>query len=145
MLIARRADSVLLVRRPPSGIWGGLWSLPEQPLDMPCAESVEAAALEMAARAGLGLESGRPLDVLEHAFTHFRLRVHPYLARVGDQGAYRAADADRWVATADLGAAPLPGPVRRLLEACFGSQDLMAAQEIADHDHPGHRGVGDHQ
>ena len=29
MLVARRASEVLLVQRPPSGIWGGLWCLPE--------------------------------------------------------------------------------------------------------------------
>src|SRR5689334_18575699 len=29
MLVARRDQEVLLVQRPPSGIWGGLWCLPE--------------------------------------------------------------------------------------------------------------------
>ncbi|MCL4184284.1 MAG: A/G-specific adenine glycosylase, partial [Burkholderiaceae bacterium] len=29
MFVVRRGDEVLLERRPPSGIWGGLWSLPQ--------------------------------------------------------------------------------------------------------------------
>ena len=34
MLMMIRHDSVLLERRPPTGIWGGLWSLPELPDDV---------------------------------------------------------------------------------------------------------------
>ena len=33
MLLIRDGQRVLLQQRPPTGIWGGLWSLPECPLD----------------------------------------------------------------------------------------------------------------
>jgi A/G-specific adenine glycosylase len=62
MLLLHDADGrILLERRPPVGIWAGLWSLPEAP-------SLTAAAqrwIESAAWAGASPE------VIAHDFTHF--------------------------------------------------------------------------
>ena len=68
--------TILLERRPAPGIWGGLWSPPQF-------ES-EPAALAWCRR-----EFGEPkggeqrLAPIEHAFTHFDLRLHPVLVRCG--------------------------------------------------------------
>ena len=69
---------MLLEKRPPSGIWGGLWSLPEvAPARGPCS----------GARDGYGIEavSIEPLAPFEHAFTHFTLEVLPW--RIEARGA----------------------------------------------------------
>src|SRR5690242_9629100 len=61
MLVAIRAGEVLLEKRPPTGIWGGLWSLPE--FDRAC------AAQECLARDwGLKADEVRALEPFEHAF-----------------------------------------------------------------------------
>lgn len=79
MLLARRSqDEVLLLRRPPQGIWGGLWSLPEfEDLDAArqyCEQQLRAATLDAA-----------PLPTVRHAFTHFDLEITP--VQVHCQGA----------------------------------------------------------
>lgn len=102
---------VLLERRPPSGIWGGLWSLP-QAID---------AQVEASIRASDG--ALQALAPIEHAFTHFRLRIEPLLVRMhqvqGAGAALQAHDGEsgrRWVALEQLESVALPAPVRTLLE-----------------------------
>jgi A/G-specific adenine glycosylase len=65
--------SVLLERRPASGIWGGLWSPPEF-------ES-ESEALAWCRRELGALESSEALAPIDHAFTHFDLRLNPLRVR----------------------------------------------------------------
>lgn len=114
MLIIRDDRSrVLLERRPPSGVWGGLWSLPE-------VEAQQAPASTGEQRLGISLESGAPLDPLEHGFTHYRLTIHPWRCRAGD-GATRIMDHDDlgWFGADEALALGLPRPVRTLLESEF--------------------------
>jgi len=73
MLIALKDRAhVRLERRPESGVWGGLWCLPEFPT---------ASAAAAYARETLGVDSAlpQPLPELEHAFTHFDLTITPLL------------------------------------------------------------------
>jgi A/G-specific adenine glycosylase len=107
MLVLLRAGEVLLEKRPTSGIWGGLWSLPE------CGESEDP----LAAARGLGYpaQSARPLPGFSHAFTHFRLFIRPWALHV--TASPRCAEPGRlWLALDDLDDAALPTPVRRILE-----------------------------
>src|SRR3546814_607595 len=73
-LLANRDGAILLYRRPSTGLWGGLWSLPE--LD-------DLAALDpLAERHALQLEDRRELPGLTHTFSHFQLAIEPWLIRV---------------------------------------------------------------
>ena len=112
MLVLRAGAAVLLERRPPSGIWGGLWSLPQ---------ADDEAALAACARR-YGADDGlTPLAPLTHAFTHFRLAIEPRVGLVAMRGA-TAADGDTaWVELASLDAYGVPAPVRRLLTSLDGS------------------------
>ena len=93
---------VLLERRPPTGIWGGLLALPEGCPD------------ELAARHGLVAESAAPLPALRHTFTHFRLTLQPTLCRVTKLP--QAAEAGvEWVPLTAIDNAALPTPIRKIL------------------------------
>jgi len=116
-LLLDQTSRVLLEQRPPSGIWGGLWSLP-QSLD---------AATEARIRAADGaLEKLAPI---EHGFTHFRLTLEPLLVRMhlvdGSQGLVlmAAEPGRRWVALDQLASVALPAPVRALLVLVRGLGD----------------------
>ena len=116
-LLFDQASRVLLEQRPPSGIWGGLWSLPQ---------SIDAAT-EARIRAGDGaLEALAPI---EHGFTHFRLTLEPLLVRMhlveGAQGLVlmAAEPGRRWVQLDQLASVALPAPVRALLVSVRGLVD----------------------
>ena len=115
MLVLRDGDAVMLEKRPPSGIWGGLWSLPE---------AADEAALAVRAREFGGDGAVSPLAPLTHVFTHFKLEIEPRLAEfdrgVGDLAALRDADT-AWVSVSDLDSFGVPAPVRKLLESLQGS------------------------
>jgi len=104
-LIARDgSDRILLVRRPPSGIWGGLWCLPE-----PGVLDVET------------LESLPEPHAIRHVFTHFALHMSFEHVRVGDAPARVAEEPDReWFTLEQALAAGLPQPVRRVLKDLTG-------------------------
>jgi A/G-specific adenine glycosylase len=113
LLVLMHEDRILLEERPPAGIWGGLWSLPE------LAGSTEAGAA--IAALGCTLESTHELPVFTHVFSHFRLRATPLLCRVRPKpGA--AEPGRRWLAAAQMQSAPLPAPIRVLLDqVLFGA------------------------
>jgi len=105
--LRHRADGTLwLQRRPPQGIWPGLWSLPEF--------ASAQQAVEFAARLGR-VVAQRELPAFAHAFTHFDLTAQPLQIDL-DPAPLAAEPHGRWVAptaAADLG---LPAPVRALLQ-----------------------------
>ena len=103
---------VLLLARPPVGIWGGLMSLPELP---------DAAEPASYASQVLGCEVGSffELPSLRHAFTHFRLTLRPLLGEARPLPRAAEIAGRHWLARHELAAAPLPSPIRKLLEATF--------------------------
>jgi A/G-specific adenine glycosylase len=109
MLVLVHEGEVLLERRPPRGVWGGLWCLPE-------AEDVDAATT-FAARFASGIEPPRPLAPVAHAFTHFALDIQPVLAHAARRLPLVAEAALAWTPIAHAGDEALPAPVRRILTA----------------------------
>lgn len=114
---------VLLLTRPPTGIWGGLLSLPE------LASDSEPAAY---ARSTLGCEVNgfSELAPLRHAFTHFRLTLLPMLGRARLLPRASEAVGQHWLARHELADAALPSPIRLLLDAAFSSS-FAAASPLA--------------
>ena len=102
--------AVLLERRPPAGIWGGLQSLPELPEDADTAEWV-------ARRFGLTVTRVAPLPGLRHVFTHFVLQLAPERVEVTAANGVKDADGLDWWPLDALADAALPTPVRKVLEA----------------------------
>jgi A/G-specific adenine glycosylase len=112
MIMRDDAGAVLLETRPPSGIWGGLTSLPEFDAEAPD-DALRAAIRE---RYGLDVELGERLPELRHEFSHFSLLMYPRLARI--VAAVGAADAPaRRVALLALQDCALPAPIRKLLRS----------------------------
>lgn len=101
---------VLLERRPPAGLWGGMQTLPEIPPE------AEAGAW---ARQALGLQvaPGRHLPPLSHAFTHFVLEIRPEVLALEGPAPLLQESPHHWQALAELGGAALPAPLRRILES----------------------------
>jgi len=75
LLLQNEQQQTLLEKRPPTGIWGGLWSLPEMPL----AESVSDWC---EAHYQLDINVTEELAVVRHTFSHFHLDITPCIAQV---------------------------------------------------------------
>ena len=110
VLVIERAGTILLEKRPPIGIWGGLWSLPELPLGQ---DPVAHCRTRFAARVSLGEE----LAPIEHGFTHFRLTIRPQRVAVRSWPPRAESPGLLWLTRDDSLAAALPAPVRTLLRA----------------------------
>jgi A/G-specific adenine glycosylase len=110
MLFARREDGgVQLLRRPASGIWGGLWSPPE----FATRDAAYAATAS-------GIEPPQEAAPLQHAFTHFDLTIRPLWIRVGKAWPDANSIADSaartlWYNPAAPVSIGLPAPIAALL------------------------------
>ena len=109
MLLAMSGDSVYLERRPPAGIWGGLWSLPGD-------RGRHAGRLgRRTARCARARSQRWP--VLRHGFTHFDLDISPVLLELdGVPGAVTEAGAAVWYRLDDEPPGGFAAPVRKLLD-----------------------------
>ncbi len=108
MLLFLHGDEIMLEKRPPSGIWGGLWSLPEISAD----DDVQHIAEQ---RFGLQTEKLPLLPVLTHTFTHFKLHITPQPLRVIKQLPHAREASQIWLNREDALGAALPTPIRKLL------------------------------
>jgi A/G-specific adenine glycosylase len=112
LLIAKAGNdestAVLLERRPLSGIWGGLWSPPQF-------ES-EAEALVWCSRAFRGVSASESLPPIDHAFTHFDLRLIPVVVRCDSAGEIRDDAHHLWYRLESPPRIGLPQPISQLFE-----------------------------
>jgi A/G-specific adenine glycosylase len=106
MLVLKDAENrVLLEKRPPSGIWGGLWSLPE-------GNSIE----NIEARLGLTTSNVKALPPVEHRLSHLRMLIQPTIATVGSATRVKCSAEQNWFTPAGQSELGLPKPVSDLLK-----------------------------
>lgn len=108
MLIAQAPDgTILLQKRPPSGVWASLWSLPEF--------DDHAALCNWLAQRHIGLSADLiAQETFRHTFSHFHLDITPVLAKLNTTGTVMDDNRQVWYK-----GGPPPGgfaaPVKRLL------------------------------
>ena len=112
VLIRNAHNQILLVKRPPAGIWGGLWCLPECEDENSCHRWLETQWHPVAGAV-------RWLDTIEHTFTHFRLQLKPLHVSVdhaGEAAGVGEIHTYEWYSLEDALKLGLPAPVRTLIE-----------------------------
>lgn len=106
LLLRDGQGRVLLQKRPDTGIWAQLWTLPQ-------ADSGSDLQDWFDAHVDGSLDDADALPVLEHTFSHYRLHLQVLVQRV--HGLRQEHPGLRWVAAADLPRLGLPAPIRKLL------------------------------
>jgi A/G-specific adenine glycosylase len=104
-LLVVGGGTVLLERRPPAGLWGGLLAPPSFASRRALAVAAQPFAV------GLPL---RRWPARRHAFTHFTLEFTPYLVESAP-ASVAGEPGWQWLPLATLEQAALPAPVRALL------------------------------
>jgi A/G-specific adenine glycosylase len=112
LLLIDAERRVLLERRPASGVWAELWSLPE------CGDESDTERAVAALPARVEGASER-LPGFRHTFSHYHLDVQPLRWRVraieGVGEACPSSPQRAWCSASELESLGLPAPVRRLL------------------------------
>ncbi|HEX6835169.1 MAG TPA: A/G-specific adenine glycosylase [Polyangia bacterium] len=107
-VLVERDGKLLLVRRPPTGLWGGLWEPPWQPL-RPTGKGAtgkgatgkgaigdDAAAAVVKRCTGLQPSNIQSIATFDHVLTHRHMRFHVFAARGRGRVALDGYDAARW-------------------------------------------------
>lgn len=115
MLIAWREDEFYLERRPPSGIWGGLWSFPELPLADSAVNDIANWCHERFASKPLSIDRW---DTLHHSFSHFDLDIRPIVVRL-ERASSKVSEEDvgSWYPLSHPPAVGLAAPVDKLVKS----------------------------
>jgi len=108
MVLAVNNGAVFLERRPPVGIWGGLWSLPEvENIDEWCRRTLDQQPGDTEQHA-----------VLRHSFSHFDLDIQPVVVRVATLSRRVADSPDTtWYRLDDEPPGGMAAPVQRLINS----------------------------
>ncbi len=108
LIIRNKHGEMLMEKRPPSGIWGGMWSLPELTMD-------EAVDVAVERNWQLMVDSYNDLPSFRHTFSHFHLDITPCEVDVkAVSGA--VADGGRYQWHADLALLALAAPVSAIIQ-----------------------------
>lgn len=119
LVVRNPAGEVLLERRAPTGIWGGLWSLPE------CAPEQDASDW---CRQHLGIDPRRVemLPVRRHTFSHFLLDIEPLLIELQSESkAIADDDQTLWCNPRRPSTLGLAAPIARILREIKHSSDTL--------------------
>lgn len=119
---------VLIDRRRPEGLLGGLWEFPGGKLE--AGETVvDCIHREIREELDIGIEVGAHLVTVNHAYSHFRitLDVH-HCQHVSGEPKPLESDEVRWVSPFELSDYPFPAANQRIIDAILASPQGQAAQ-----------------
>ncbi|MEN9917523.1 MAG: / specific adenine glycosylase, partial [Pseudomonadota bacterium] len=124
LILVNKHQKILLEKRPPVGIWGGLWSLPE------CSITEN---MKNFCKKHYHCEIENPIKkyaLLKHTFSHFQLEIRPVLIQVKHwHPPLMESDRIVWYNRRQLASKGLAAPVKKLLNhLCLGAD---AAKKIA--------------
>ena len=111
-LLLMHGNDILLEKRPGTGIWGGLWCLPQF--------DDEVAARDWFLRSGMEASDGERLESFTHTFTHFKLHIAPLRIRLERKPMRVDQAGSVWLDVWEALGAAIPTPVRMMLESQVG-------------------------
>jgi len=109
LLLSNNINQILLEKRPPTGIWGGLWSLPEF-------DSIESAQAWCLTQNRTIIDT-RTLATQRHTFSHYHLDYTPVLMQTDNLINFvMEANQTVWYNAKQINTLGLPAPIKLLLQ-----------------------------
>jgi A/G-specific adenine glycosylase len=109
LLLSNNLNQILLEKRPPTGIWGGLWSLPEF-------DSMESAH-NWCLTKNLAFVDSQTLVTRRHTFSHYHLDYTPVLMKTDNPINFvMEASQTVWYNAKQINTLGLPAPIKLLLQ-----------------------------
>ncbi len=110
-LIIRANNKILLQKRPPHGIWGGLWSLPE----ISGAPDKKQIRQLCSTEFQLVVKSYETLTPFRHTFSHYHLDIHPVVIPATMPAKIMECTEQIWYNPSQPEPIGLPKPVQSIL------------------------------
>lgn len=106
--VVYRDERVLITRRPPEGLLGGLWEFPSDKIRK--GEDPESACRRVLQEvAGLTVEIERFLTTVKHAYTHFRITMEVFCcSSAAGEVALNGPTDHQWIRIEDIPKFPFP-------------------------------------
>jgi len=115
ILVESDDQHILLEKRPPTGIWGGLYSLPEFETDKPLDDIIQHYSAHFDCTLSTQIEE-KPF---KHTFSHFKLELQPVLLQTPKrQNIVNDNDRFKWVTKDQLKQLGIPTPISKFLKRC---------------------------
>lgn len=125
LLLRDAQQRVLLQKRPDTGIWAQLWTLPQAEVGSDLQDWFDA-------HVDGSLEDAEELPVLQHTFSHYRLHLQILSRKV--RGLRGEEPTLRWVANDELPALGLPAPIRKLLDGATIRTPKRTSKKSRNHE-----------
>ena len=109
LMLHNNQQQILLEKRPPTGIWGGLWSLPEF-------ESIEAVH-RWCCLNNMVIQQQKQLKTQRHSFTHYHLDYTPLVIYSHNlTNIVMEANHSLWYKSEEINTLALAAPIKQLLQ-----------------------------
>lgn len=113
LVLENKQGQILLEKRPPTGIWGGLWSLPE----FKDIDSAKSWCLEN----NINHQPKKECETERHTFSHYHLDYTPLHVRSDNLiNIVMEASQSLWYKAEQINTLALPAPITRLLQKHLG-------------------------
>jgi A/G-specific adenine glycosylase len=111
-------SDLLIAQRPQDGMLGGLWEFPGGKIEAEDADLTACLRREIGEELGVLIDVGAAVTVVKHAYTHFRITLHAFHARLIEGEPQTIGCADwRWVTLQTLDGFPFPVTDQKIIAA----------------------------
>jgi A/G-specific adenine glycosylase len=124
LILANQDGEILLRKRPATGIWGGLWSLPED-------DTIDGVSDQCMAL-GYQISLTKAQATLRHSFSHYHLDIIPHYAKIIEASTAIIEDRSAsdswptlWIAPEKIASVGTPAPIKKIILSFFENNPVL--------------------